>query len=50
VKLNEGQQRKVKNISKTNESQPGPRRYLLEVRGKVWGKVNFHPPEILVTY
>ena len=50
VKLNEGRQRKVKSSNKTNESQSGARRYLPEVRGKLWGKVNFRPPEILVTY
>jgi hypothetical protein len=50
VKLNEGRQRKVKNISETNESQSGARLFLPVVRGKIWGKVNFRPPKILVTY
>jgi len=50
VKLDYGRQRKVKNVSETNESQSGARLFLPEVRGKLWGKVNFRRSEILVTY
>ncbi len=50
VKLNEGRQRKVKSTNKTNESQSGARLCWAEMRGKVWSKVTFSCPEILVTH